>query len=215
MNKQEIKQRIEKLKKEINFHRYNYHVLDKQEISEAALDSLKHELYQLEQKHPEFITLDSPTQRVGGETLDKFVKVKHQKKMLSLEDVFSNEELKDWDKRIKKLIPEENLDYYVEIKMDGLAVSLIYKKGIFTEGSTRGNGEVGEDITRNLKTIEAIPLKLAIDKLPKETRKRAEEEVEIRGEVFMSKKSLENLNKEQTKNKEALFANPRNAAAGT
>lgn len=214
MTKQEIRQRIEKLKKEINHHRYLYHVLDKQEISDAALDSLKHELYQLEQEHPEFITPDSPTQRVGGEPLKEFEKVKHNKRMLSLEDVFLDKEIRDWEKRIKKLVPDDKLDYYAEIKMDGLAVSLVYKNGIFVEGSTRGNGEIGEDVTQNLKTIEAIPLRLEIDKLPKEVQKKAEE-IEIRGEVFMSKETFNKLNEEQKKKNEPLFANPRNAAAGS
>ncbi|TSC95579.1 MAG: DNA ligase (NAD+) [Parcubacteria group bacterium Athens1014_10] len=215
MLKQEAKQRIEKLKKEINHHRYLYHVLDKQEISEAALDSLKHELYKLEQQYPEFITPDSPTQRVGGQPLKEFKKVEHKIRMLSLQDVFDEQEIEDWQKRIKKLIPNEKLDYYAEVKMDGLAVSLIYKKGIFFQGSTRGNGIIGEDITQNLKVIEAIPLKLETENFFKEMKKNLPEEIEIRGEVFMSKKSFGELNKIQKKNNQPLFANPRNAAAGS
>ena len=211
MNKQETKIRIEKLKKEINHHRYLYHVLDKQEISDAALDSLKHELDQLERQWPEFITPDSPTQRVGGKPLDEFKKVTHRAAMLSLTDVFSFEELQDWEDRNAKLVPNrKELDYFVEIKMDGLAVTLIYKNGIFVQGATRGDGKVGEDITQNLKTIEAIPLRLEIEKLPK-----AAKELEVRGEVFMTKKVLEQLNREQEKKKLPTFANPRNAAAGS
>ncbi len=134
MDKPQAKQRIEKLKKEINHHRYLYHVLDTQEISDAGLDSLKHELYKLEQEYPEFITPDSPTQRVGGKPLDKFEKVRHKVPMLSIEDVFSEEELKDWQERIQKLVPHERFDYFAELKIDGFAISLVYKNGVFVEG---------------------------------------------------------------------------------
>lgn len=216
MNKQDTKIRIAKLKKEISHHRYLYHVLDKQEISDAALDSLKHELDLLERQFPEFITPDSPTQRVGGRPLAEFRKVTHKSRMLSLVDAFSFEELKDWEERNAKLVPDRHdLDYYAEIKMDGLAVTLIYKNGMFAQGATRGDGRVGEDITQNLKTIEAIPLNLEIEKLPKTAQVEAMKEIEVRGEAFMSKKVLEQLNKEQAKKKLPPFANPRNAAAGS
>jgi DNA ligase (NAD+) len=216
MNKQEAKVRIEKLKKEIDHHRYLYHVLDVQEISEAALDSLKHELDQLEKQYPELITADSPTQRVGGKPLGQFQKVTHQTPMLSLVDVFSFEELRDWEDRNAKLVPNrQDLDYYAETKMDGLAVTLHYKNGIFVRGATRGDGKIGEDITNNLKTIEAIPLQLEIDKLSKSIQPKISGEVEVRGEAFMSKNVLEQLNKEQEKKKLPPFANPRNAAAGS
>jgi DNA ligase (NAD+) len=175
MVKFEVKQRIEKLKKEINHHRYLYHVLDKQEISDAALDSLKHELFLLEQKCPEFLTFDSPSQRIGGKPLEKFKKVRHKFPMLSLNDVFNQKELEDWKNRIQKLVftrqsfTEQNLggqreksEYFAELKIDGFAVSLIYKNGVFFCGSTRGDGKIGEDVTQNLKTIESIPLKLSI-----------------------------------------------------
>ncbi|MCZ2846345.1 MAG: NAD-dependent DNA ligase LigA, partial [Candidatus Bathyarchaeota archaeon] len=142
MTKDKAKPRIEKLKKEINRHRYLYHVLDKQEISDAALDSLKHELDRLEKEYPEFITPDSPTQRVGGKPLDKFKKVKHDKIMLSLNDAFADDEFSDWLKRIKKLVPHDRLDFYAEIKMDGLAVSLVYENGVFVQGATRGDGMI-------------------------------------------------------------------------
>ena len=160
LQKEEAKKRINKLKEEINYHRYLYHVLDTQEISDAALDSLKHELYSLEQTWLDLITADSPTQRVGGKPLSKFVKVKHEVPMLSIEDVFSFEEMQDWLTRIQKLIPRDTLDFFAEIKMDGLAISLIYENGLLVEGSTRGDGKIGENITQNLKTIEAIPLQL-------------------------------------------------------
>jgi len=215
------KERIEKLKKEINYHRYLYHVLDKQEISDAALDSLKHELYLLEQKYPELITPDSPTQRVGGKPLDKFEKVPHRVPMISLEDAFSPEELYQWAERNQKLVPGEKLDYFVEPKVDGFAISLEYEKGIFVRGSTRGDGKIGEDVTQNLKTIESIPLKLEIHQdLPKKIKKRLEEVIEkghleVRGEVYMTITAFEKVNEERKKQGLPLYANPRNTAAGS
>lgn len=207
MNKEEAKKRIEKLKKEVEHHRYLYHVLDRQEISDAALDALKHELYKLEQQFPDLLTTDSPTQRVGGEALPEFKKVKHSRSMLSIEDVFSNAELLDWEKRIKKLTPTAKFEFYTEIKMDGLAISLIYENGFLTQASTRGDGQIGENVTQNIKTIEAIPLKLRhVEKYP--------DQIEIRGEVYMSKEVFLKLNKKQAKQKQPLFANPRNASAG-
>jgi len=163
MAKQQVKQRIEKLKKIINHYRYLYHVLDRQEISEAALDSLKKELFDLEQKYPEFITSDSPTQRIGGKPLEKFAKVKHPKPMLSFNDAFTEKDTEDWLERISKLLtPDEQkeIDFYCELKIDGLAIELFYENGIFKTGSTRGDGIIGEDVTQNLKTIEAISLRL-------------------------------------------------------
>jgi len=149
---QEVKQRIEKLKKVINYHRYLYHVLDKQEISDAALDSLKKELFDLEQKFPEFITPDSPTQRVEGKPLERFNKIRHPVPMLSFNDAFSKDDIKDWIERISKLLtPDEvaKIDFYCEPKLDGLAMELIYKDGILKTGATRGNGVSGEDVTQN------------------------------------------------------------------
>lgn len=212
MTKQQAKQRIEKLKKVILHHRYLYHVLDKQEISDNALDSLKHELYQLEQEFPEFITSDSPTQRVGGKPLKEFSKVKHKIPMLSMEDVFSAEELKNWENYLKRLAPADYpFEYFAELKIDGFAVTLIYEKGIFIKGATRGNGEIGEDITQNLKTIESIPLKLK-----KENRKlKIPDIVEVRGEVYMEKKDFEKFNQKLEKKGQKPYANPRNLAAGS
>ena len=167
MDKKEIKQRIEKLRETINHHRYLYHVLDKQEISDSALDSLKKELFDLEQESPEFITPDSPTQRVGGEPLKEFKKIKHSQRMISFNDAFSKEDMEDWYTRFIKLVPENQknkVDYYCELKIDGLAIELIYKDGVFQTGSTRGDGNIGEDITQNLKTVEAIPLTINVPK---------------------------------------------------
>lgn len=211
MNKTEAKKRIEKLKEEINHHRYLYHVLDRQEISDAALDSLKHELYKLEQQYPKFITLDSPTQRVGGKPLNKFEKIKHAVPMLSIEDIFTREELESWEKRIKKIAPQAKFDYFTEVKMDGLAISLIYENGILSKAATRGDGKTGEDVTKNIKTIEAIPLALRVNSRIKNFSGR----IEVRGEIFMAKKVFEKLNQEQKKKGEKVFANPRNAAAGS
>ena len=206
------KQRIEKLKEVINYHRYLYHVLNRQEISDAALDSLKHELYQLEEHYPEFITPDSPTQRVAGEPLEGFVKVKHEIPMLSIEDVFSEKELLDWEDYLKRLQPSRPpFEYFAELKIDGFAITLIYETGILKCGATRGDGKVGEDVTQNLKTIESIPLKLRECRYLTSPAKR----IEIRGEVYMRKEAFEKVNQERKKKGEALYANPRNLAAGS
>ncbi len=209
MTKQQAQGRIKKLKRLINHHRYLYHVLDKEEISEAALDSLKKELFDLEQKYPELVTADSPTQRIGGKPLGKFEKVRHIKPMLSFNDAFSEEDMNDWQERIKKLLNKdetEKIDYFCELKFDGLAIELVYQKGIFKRGSTRGDGLVGEDITQNLKTIEAIPLRLFKDKVSS---------LVARGEALLSKKEFAKINQQQKKQGLPVYANPRNTAAGS
>jgi DNA ligase (NAD+) len=209
MNKTEAKERIEKLKKEIDHHRYLYHVLDRQEISEAALDSLKHELYLLEQQYPEFITPDSPTQRIGGKPLPKFKKVVHPVRQWSFNDAFEPEEILDFDGRIRRILAEKGiaapgpLDYTAELKIDGLHVVLRYEKGLLVSGATRGDGRVGEDVTQNLRTIESIPLRL-----------NRPVSIIAEGEIFMSKDVFDRLNAGRLKRGEPLFANPRNAAAG-
>jgi len=226
MHKKEAKKRIEKLKKLINYYRYLYHVLDRQEISEAALDSLKKELFDLEQKFPELITPDSPTQRIGGKPLEKFEKVRHLKPMLSFNDAFSEKDMTDWLERIGKLLTEKEqkeIDFYCELKIDGLAIELTYEDGILKTASTRGDGIIGEDVTQNLKTIEAIPLKLRDkEEIIKELEKigligvrPGSDPNVVRGEVFISKKEFERLNKEQKKRSLAPYANPRNVAAGS
>ena len=225
MDKIEARERAEKLKAEINHHRYLYHVLDKPEISDLAWDSLKHRLLKLEEQFPDLITPDSPTQRVGGKPLPFFKKVAHQVPMLSLEDIFNIEEFSDWVKRIEKLSPNDKIDFFGELKIDGFAVSLIYEKGVLKIGSTRGDGQTGEDVTENLKTIEAIPLRLEIlhkDDLVKAgldpqkvARVLASGEVEIRGEVYMTKIAFEKVNREQKKQGLEPYANPRNTAAGS
>ena len=206
--KSAAKARIEKLKTLINDYRYHYHVLDESIMSEAAADSLKHELSQLEEQYPEFITPDSPTQRVAGKPLDKFQKVTHASRMISLADVFSESEIRDWVARNYKLVPNgTEFTFFTDIKMDGLAMSLHYENGIFQQAVTRGDGLVGEDVTMNVKTIQNIPLKLNLDNPP--------EHLEVRGEVIIFKQDFEKLNQMQDKLGEKPFANPRNLAAGT
>lgn len=228
MTKQQVKKRIEKLKAVISYHRYLYHVLDKQEISDSVLDSLKHELYKLEQQYPEFITSDSPTQRIGGTPLKKFKKNKHKTPMLSIEDIFSEKELKDWQNYLNKLSPNTKFEYFCELKIDGFAVSLVYKNKVFVQGSTRGDGKIGEDITQNLKTIESIPLKLkemwgcpssdrigGVRTFPQLQSEKLEGEIEIRGEVYMTKQDFERFNKKRKEKGKEPYANPRNLAAGS
>lgn len=205
MTKSEAEERILKLRELINDYRYHYHVLDESIMSEAAADSLKHELTQLEAEYPELITPDSPTQRVAGKPLDKFTKVKHEKRMISLADVFSEEEIKDWISRNEKLIPGGKIEeFFTDIKMDGLACALKYRDGVFYQAVTRGDGLVGEDVTLNVRTIENVPFK--ISELG---------EVEVRGEIVIFKRDFERLNEIQRKNGEPEFANPRNLAAGS
>jgi len=203
MKRSYAKARIISLRKIINHHRYLYHVLNREEISSHALDSLKHELKTLEDAYPEFVTPDSPTQRVEGKPLEKFLKVRHRVTQWSLEDVFSKEEFSEWEKRLKRLAPEADFDYVGELKIDGLHIVLTYEKGILASGATRGDGEVGEDVTQNLKTIEAIPLELTLPI-----------DCVVEGEVYMQKHVFDELNDEREKTGEAFFANPRNAAAG-
>jgi len=231
MRKEEAKERIEKLKKLIEKYRYARHVLDQELVPIEVEDSLKKELFELEQKFPEFITPDSPTQRVGGKVLEKFEKVKHPEPMLSLNDAFSEEDLKNWFERISKLLNKEEIqkiDFFCEPKLDGLAIELIYENGILKIGSTRGDGIFGENVTENLKTIESLPLRLrgvdeVIEDLEKEgeikiadyIRKHGLKEVVARGEAIITKKNFELVNEEQKKLNLPTFANPRNLAAGS
>lgn len=215
-SKEQAKARVEKLRRLINGLLYRYHVLDDPAVTDDAYDALFHELQTLERRFPDFATPDSPTQRVGGEPLKKFRKVEHATPMLSLNDAFHPNEVRDWVARLQRLLPSTPLGaYYAEIKMDGLAVSLVYERGKLHYGATRGDGRIGEDITQNLKTIREIPLELETDRLPAALRPKARGSIEIRGEVYMPLASFEKLNHEQKKNGQPLFANPRNAAAGS
>lgn len=209
MNKQQAKERLEKLRKEINHHRYQYHVLNQQEISDEALDSLKHELAELEKQYPDLITPDSPSQRVAGKALDVFKKVRHQVPQWSLNDAFGEDELREFDARVKRFLEKEGVkaakvDYCVEHKIDGLHIVLTYENGRLITGATRGDGVIGEDVTHNLRTIESVPLTL-----------EKPETVVVEGEVWMSKQAFEALNKRQAKEGGKLYANPRNVAAGS
>ncbi len=204
IGREEAKRRISKLREAINRHRYLYHVENRQEISEEALDSLKYELVKLEEAWPNLVTFDSPTQRVAGQPLDKFEKVKHQVPQWSFNDAFTPDDLRDFDKRVKKVLGGENLTYVCELKIDGLHVVLTYKKGLLMTAATRGNGVVGENVTVNVRTIESVPLKLneAVD-------------IIVEGEIWLGRAQLAKLNKDRKKTNELEFANPRNAAAGT
>jgi DNA ligase (NAD+) len=212
MDKQRAKKRIEELKRVIEKYRYAYHVLDKSLISDEALDSLKKELFDLENEHPEFVTSDSPTQRVGGEPLKEFKKVGHEQPMISLNDAFSVEDMNDWLEKLENFLGRKlNSDFYCELKLDGFAVEFLYENKVFKQASTRGNGLIGEDITQNIKTVEAVPLILddsrAKIKIPKK--------LVVRGEVFVNKKEFERMNREQEEKGLKPYANPRNLAAGS
>jgi DNA ligase (NAD+) len=203
----EIRKRIEKLRKDINYHNYRYYVLDDPEITDAEFDRLMRELEKLEGKYPELVTSDSPTQRVGAKPLKQFAEVRHEVPMLSLANAFSDGEVDDFDRRGRERLGVKQLDYSVEPKLDGLAISLLYEDGILVRGATRGDGTTGEDVTLNVRTIDAIPLRLLGKGYPSV--------LEVRGEVIMTKAGFEALNEQQRKNNAKLFANPRNAAAGS
>ncbi len=208
----EVHRRITKLRQLINDYRYHYHVLDESTMSEAAADSLKHELAQLEEQYPELITPDSPTQRVAGKALDKFDKVTHQTPMISLADVFDREEVSAWIERMKKVAADIDQEFLCDIKMDGLACSLVYQDGVLAQAVTRGDSKVGEDVTQNVRTISNVPLRLrANQKYAHFLRGRTE----IRGEIVMFKDDFDKLNADRQASGQPLFKNPRNLAAGT
>jgi DNA ligase (NAD+) len=211
-SKKEAAERIAKLRELIGTYRYHYHVLDESIMSEAAADSLKHELSELEELYPELVTPDSPTQRVAGEALPGFTKVQHSTRMLSLNDVFNREEIQSWIERTEKLAPGKKLEFFTDIKMDGLACALVYKDGVFTQAVTRGDGFVGEDVTTNVATIDSVPFALREDKKYKHFTKGR---TEIRGEIIMYKSDFAALNKAREEQGLDLFKNPRNLAAGT
>lgn len=209
MNKKEIQDRVKKLRETIEYHRYNYHVLDKEEISEQALDSLKKELALLEEENPELITDDSPTQRVGGKPLPQFKKVTHTVSQWSFNDAFSPEEIYKFDERVRRFLKqktgkEESPQYVTELKIDGLKIVFTYKAGKLITAATRGDGAVGEDVTENIKTIESVPLSLT-EKV----------DLTVEGEAYMSKTNFKKLNEGQKKIGGQIYANPRNVTAGS
>lgn len=202
INEKDIYNKINELRELIEHHSILYYVQDSPEISDADFDMLMKELIALEEKYPEYITEDSPTQRIGGEALSKFDQVRHSVQMMSLSNAFSKQDLLDFDSRVRQMIPKP--EYVLEFKIDGLSVALTYEKGKFKVGATRGDGVVGEDVTKNLKTIKSIPMKL-----------KEEVSLVVRGEVYIPKEKFKELNLQQEENGLALFANPRNAAAGS
>lgn len=213
MNKPDPAKRVLQLREQLERYRHSYYVLDNPEVDDAVYDSLNHELVELEELHPELITPDSPTQRVGGKADGAFAKVPHGTRMLSLTDIFSIEEVEKWEKRTEKLLGKRPHEYYGELKMDGLAIRLVYRDGVFAQAVTRGDGSVGEDVTHTVRTIRTVPLRLTKDSnLPDEIY---DGEFEVRGEVILPIKEFERINAEREKAGETLFANPRNAGAGT
>lgn len=203
MNKTEAKEKIDALKELLNKYGYEYYVLDQPSVPDSEYDKRLQELLKLEEEHPELVTVDSPTQRVGGQPLEGFEKVEHRIRMLSLGNAFNEADLRDFDRRVRENLNQQ-VSYVCELKIDGLAVSLTYENGQFTQGSTRGDGSVGEDITTNLRTIRSVPLSIS-----------EQGTIEVRGEAFMPKKSFLALNEIKAKKAEEPFANPRNAAAGS
>ena len=200
----DVRARYEKLKELINHHRVQYHVYDREEISQAALDSLKHELSQIEAAHPSLITPDSPSQRVAGAPLPQFKKVPHKVPQWSFHDAFTSDDMREFDARVQRFLDGEVPTYLCELKIDGLKVVLEYEKGILKTAATRGDGTVGEDVTHNIRTIESVPLSLM-----------RPVDIIVEGEVWMSERGLEKLNEMRAREGQPLFANPRNAAAGS
>ena len=202
----------EKLKNEINYHNYRYHVLDNPVISDYEFDRMLATLRQMEASHPEWVSGDSPTQRSGAAPAEQFRKVSHPAPILSLANAFSADDLRAWFERVTKVDERvKNADFVIEPKIDGLTVVLHYTKGLFTSGVTRGNGETGEDITANIRTIRAVPLRIPVEK----SNIEAPEKLVVRAEAFITKKEFEKLNAQMLKNGEKAYQNPRNTAAGS
>ncbi|MGB5933932.1 MAG: NAD-dependent DNA ligase LigA, partial [Anaerolineae bacterium] len=205
----DLEKRVQALRRLIRYHAYLYHVLDSPEISDAEYDALMRQLEELERAYPELVTPDSPTQRVGAPPVEAFGEVEHRLPMLSLDNAFDEEELRAWEKRIRRL-SDEKFDYVLEPKVDGLAISLTYEEGALVRGSTRGDGFRGEDVTLNLRTVPSIPLRIPV---------HGEEEpprlLEVRGEVYMPLDLFQEMNRRRETEGQKPFANPRNAAAGS
>src|SRR3984885_14015266 len=204
--------RIESLREGIRHHEYLYYVLDQPEISDADFDKLMRELKDVEAEHPELLTADSPTQRVGGKPREGFVKVRHSSPMLSLDNTYSEEELRDWERRVHELSGRKDVDYVCELKLDGMSLALIYEDGKLVRGITRGDGTIGEDVTLNVRTVRSVPLSIAQEKLKKAGLPA---DFEIRGELLMPLAAFKRMNDERESKGLSLFANPRNATAGT
>src|SRR5579863_7848542 len=203
---------IESLRRQLQHHEYLYYVLDQPEITDAEYDILMQQLKQLEAEHPELITPDSPTQRVGGKPREGFVKVPHSSPMLSLDNTYNEEELRDWERRVHELSGRSDVDYACELKLDGMSLALIYEDGKLVRGVTRGDGSVGEDVTLNVRTVRSIPLLIAAEKLKKAG---IPADFEVRGELLMPTASFKKINEERERDGLPTFANPRNFTAGT
>src|ERR1700686_5359103 len=204
--------KIESLREKIRHHEYLYYVLDHPEISDGEFDKLMQQLKALEAEHPTLVTPDSPTQRVGGKPREGFVKVPHSSPMLSLDNTYNEEELRDWERRVHELSGRKDVDYVCELKLDGMSLALVYEDGRLVRGVTRGDGSVGEDVTLNVRTVRSIPLSV-----PKERLRKAgiPPDFEVRGELLMPLASFKKMNEERESKGLSLFANPRNATAGT
>ena len=213
MNKSQASERLTKLREQLQKYAYEYYVLDNPSMDDAVYDGLMSELKQIEHNYPGLITSDSPTQRVGGKILDGFKTIEHRDRMLSLNDAFDETEIDSWVTRISKLLPQNTkLEFFGDIKKDGLACALVYQDGSLHQGITRGDGFVGEDVTANVRTIPSVPLRL---RTSKQTDRFLSGRTEIRGEIVMYKDDFEKLNKRRSEEGKPLFANPRNTAAGT
>ncbi len=212
MTSSDIRSRYKVLVEDLNKYHYQYHVLDSPTISDQIYDGLFQELKKIEEEHPELIVPESPNQRVGNQLLDGFKKVQHSSRMLSLNDVFSPEDVKDWVKRMDKLLPASKHEYFADIKMDGLGCAIIYENGIFTQAITRGDSYEGEDVTANVRTISNVPLRLQVSE---ENGFLSEGRTEVRGEIVLYKNDFQKLNKEREAQGLPVYANPRNLAAGT
>ncbi|HET9177027.1 MAG TPA: NAD-dependent DNA ligase LigA [Terriglobia bacterium] len=207
----DVKREIEKLREEIRYHEHRYYVLDDPEISDVKFDELVHRLQKMEQAHPELVTPDSPTQRVGGQPAEEFANVRHSAPMLSLDNTYSVDDLRDFDRRVRELSGRQQVSYVAELKLDGLSMALTYEDGVLTRGLTRGDGVTGEDVTRNVKTIRSVPLRIDSRKLGAISHAK---KFEVRGEVIMTHKAFRQANEQRAESGEQPFANPRNAAAG-
>src|SRR5579871_3205062 len=208
----DVEKRIEALREKIRHHEYQYFVLDHPEISDQDFDKLTKQLKDLEAEHPELITPDSPTQRVGGKPREGFVKVRHSSPMLSLDNTYSEEELRAWERRVHELTGRRDVDYVCELKLDGMSLALAYEDGRLTRGVTRGDGTTGEDVTLNIRTVRSIPLNIDRDKLKKAG---IPVDFETRGELLMPTAAFKKLNEQRERDGLPTFANPRNFTAGT
>src|SRR6058998_988709 len=205
----DVRQEVERLRREIEHHNYRYYVLDDPLVSDAEYDTLFRRLEQLEAEHPDLASPDSPTQRVGAMPLEKFETVRHRHPMLSLNNIATREEMAEFDARIRKFLNLERVEYVGEPKIDGVAVELVYEDGVLTTGSTRGDGVVGENVTPNIRTIRSVPLRLQRGPTP------VPELLEVRGEVFLPIEAFRRVNREREEAGQPVFANPRNSAAGS